>query len=58
VRRPDTEAAYVVLFNAIKAHGQRERFGKYTYRYLYLGEFKYWAMSSLPYSKIINRARV
>jgi hypothetical protein len=62
VRRPETEAAFVTLHQAIKAHGVSERYefgGKANYyRYLYLNGWRYWAMASLPFSRVLNRAKI
>src|SRR5215831_12596685 len=59
VRKTEENLAdYTRLFDTIKTHCRRERFGKYWYRYLYPGDgFKYWAMTTdVRYSRIMNRA--
>lgn len=60
VRAADDDARYFELFEAIQRYGQREQFGKYWYRYLYLGDgWKYWAMTTASYmSRVLNRAKV
>ena len=43
----------------IRDNGQRERFYRATYSYLYVGEWKYWSMGApIAETIIINRARV
>lgn len=32
---------------AIKEHGYNAKFGKWTYRYLNIGEYKYWAFQTV-----------
>jgi hypothetical protein len=60
VRSPETEEDYVALFEAISAHGVRERYGQRWYRYLRPGDgWRYWAMTSaIGQSHILNRARI
>jgi hypothetical protein len=56
-RRPENEAAYLALYDAIKEHGRPEKWGKNRYRYLYPGDgWRYWTMGP-RYGFIINRAR-
>jgi hypothetical protein len=59
-RRADSDYGdYVRLFEAIQASERIERFGKRKYRYLYLGDWKYWTMSTdFRQCAIINRAKV
>ena len=54
------EAAYVGLFDLIKAYGVIERYEGQARRYLYPGDgYKYWAMTDVePESRVINRMRV
>ena len=54
------EAAYVGLFDLIKAYGVIERHQGHERRYLYPGDGrKYWAMTDVePESRMINRMRV
>ncbi len=43
----------------IRHHGYKERFGKATYSYLNVGEWKYWTMGSpLDQTILINRAKI
>jgi hypothetical protein len=60
VRRPDREAAYVTLFNAVARDGVVESYKGREKRYLYPGDGrKYWAMTTeLGDSRVINRMRV
>jgi hypothetical protein len=59
VRSADNEAAYVELFHAIHRDGEKRKWNGRWYKYLRIGEFDYWAMTTfLPASRIINRARV
>jgi hypothetical protein len=62
VRHPASEPVYAALHEAIRRHGVSERYefnGKANYyRYLRFGDgWKYWAMGSLPVSRVLNRAR-
>jgi hypothetical protein len=58
VRSPETEDAYVTLWNTIHDQGTKERWNGRTYRYWYRGDgFRYWFMGPLGQSRIINRAR-
>jgi hypothetical protein len=59
-RKKDDPERYALLFDAVKRHGVREKWGKAYYRYLYPGDgWKYWAMAgSVEYSQILNRARI
>jgi hypothetical protein len=55
-RPPENEALYVALFWAIQSLGREERCGRKRRRYLYLGEFKYWAMTTdVDQSTVLNR---
>jgi hypothetical protein len=57
-RRPENEAAYLALYDAVKEHGRPEKWGKARYRYLYPGDgWRYWTMGP-RFGFIINRARV
>ena len=59
VRSPETEEAYVALFNMCHAEGRQVKFGKYWYKYFLYGDYDYWPMTTfLPISRIINRAKV
>ena len=60
VRSPETEEAYVPLFNAIMADGVFEFYNGRTKRYRYPGDGrKYWAMTTaLSQSRIINRMKI
>lgn len=55
MRRADDEMAFQYLRRAIKRYGVWGEFRGYTYRYLYLDEFKYWEIPPVP---VINRARI
>lgn len=40
-------------------HGVEERFGKRVFKYLYLGDFKYWCMGApVNETTIINRTKI
>jgi hypothetical protein len=61
----ENEADYVALFQAVQAHGVRERTvsakgRRYWQRYLYPDDgMKYWCMTThLPSSHVINRAKI
>jgi hypothetical protein len=60
VRSPETEAAYVALFEAIQSDGVVERYNRRRKRYLYPGDGrKYWAMTThLPSSRVLNRMKI
>jgi hypothetical protein len=60
VRGPENEAAFVLLFNTVRADGVDETWRGRTYRYWTPGDgWKYWTMTDdLALSRIINRARV
>jgi hypothetical protein len=60
VRSHETEADYVVLFNAIQSAGVDERYNRRRKKYLYPGDgHKYWAMTtSVHQSRILNRMRI
>lgn len=53
VRTPETEELYQALVAKIKASGVNEKFYKATFRYLYIGQYKYWA-----YPNLINRVKI
>ena len=50
--------AFMWAVGYIREHGVDEYFGKRKFRYLYLGEYKYWTMGE-PIEKtiLINRAK-
>jgi hypothetical protein len=59
VRTSANEAAFVRLFTAVQEYGRIERYNKRPKRYLYLGEFKYWAMSPVEAdAQVLNRMLV
>ncbi len=51
---------YLDALEIIDEYGEDVKFGKKTYKYLYIGEYKYWAMHEGNYnvSKILNRAKI
>jgi hypothetical protein len=57
VRSPETEADYVLLFEAIQRNGVFERWKGRKKRYLYPGDGrKYWTMTTAVWhSRVINR---
>lgn len=57
VRSPENEESFIEFVEHIRVHGVEEKFGKDSYLYLYLGEYKYWTMGNpVPETTIINRA--
>jgi hypothetical protein len=54
------DTQYVAALEAIDEYGEKVKWGKKTYTYLYVGEYKYWAMHLGDYnvSKVINRAKI
>lgn len=51
------------LFNEIvlslREHGVEEKFGKKTFLYCYLGNFKYWTMGNpVEITKLINKVQI
>lgn len=61
VKSDANRADYATLYQAVKAYGRRDRWGKARcYPYLYPGDgWRYWIMASeLRYSRILNRARL
>ena len=58
VRSPENEAEYVELFHRIGKEGIWQKFNGRRYKYLILGEFRYWRMTNaVRQSRIINRAK-
>jgi hypothetical protein len=60
VRSPESEAAYVALFEAIQEGGAFELYNGRKRKYLYPGDGrKYWAMTTaINASRILNRMRI
>lgn len=55
----DQSHHFLTLSKSIFNHGYDMTIGKRTYRYLNIGEFKYWSMDPTPESTdLINRAYV
>jgi len=47
------------MVSMIYAYGVPEKFFSKTYKYLYIGEYKYWCMGNpVAETRIINRARI
>jgi hypothetical protein len=60
VRSPETEEAYVTLFNAIMTDGVYEYYKGRRKKYLYPGDGrKYWAMTTnIHASRVLNRMEI
>ena len=59
MRTADNEADFVALFHAVRQNGVNERWNGRTYRYWYVGGWKYWTMTTdVRQSHVINRAKV
>lgn len=55
----DSSALYEACFHYINKHGIVEYFYGKPYKYLYLGNYKYWAMTDdVNVSGILNRVEV
>ena len=52
-RRDQNPAAFDYMCSLIDTYGKDEKFYKTTYRYLYVGEWKYW-----HFQIILNRAKI
>jgi hypothetical protein len=59
VRRDWDGDLFRAVVGYIQANGVPHRYGRSTYRYLVIGEHKYWTMHGSPYAQIlINRAKL